>query len=154
MSKKEAIENRAWDLLLTVTGQLGLHPVDAEYVKEGGEYYLRCYIDKEGGVLIDDCEAVSRALDPLLDEQDFIPDAYTLEVSSPGLGRALKRPHDFEFASGREIELKTFQPVDGRKEFKGILDSWDAAGVTILQDGTPLTFSRKELALIRLAFDF
>ena len=154
MSRKEEIESKAWELLTSVAKGMGLRCVDAEYVKEGGEYYLRCYIDKEGGVLIDDCEAVSRALDPLLDEQDFIPDAYTLEVSSPGLGRALKRPHDFEFALGKEIELKTFKSVDGKKEFRGVLSDWDASNVTILLEGEPKAFPRKELALIRLSFDF
>ena len=85
LSKKEAVEQKAWELLEGITKELSLVPVDAEYVKEGGEYFLRCYIDKDGGVMIDDCEAVSRRLDPLLDEADFIEDAYTLEVSSPGI---------------------------------------------------------------------
>ena len=154
MSKKEDIESKAWDLLVRVTEERGLRAVDAEYVKEGGEYYLRCFIDKEGGVMIDDCESVSRALDPMLDEDDFIPDAYTLEVSSPGLGRALKRPHDFEFASGKEVELKTFKAVSGKKEFRGIFKSWTGTDVTIEGEDGEETFSRKDLSVIRLAFEF
>ena len=154
MSRKEEIEQKTWELLGEITEELGIRRVDAEYVKEGGEYYLRCYIDKDGGVQIDDCEAVSRALDPKLDEGDFIPDAYTLEVSSPGLGRQLRRPHDFEFAAGREVELKTFKAVDGKKEFKGNLISSDDAGVTISLPEGEKTFSRKEISSIRLTFDF
>ncbi len=153
MSKKDDIEKKTYDLLLPILDELGMTAVDAEFVKEGGEYYLRCYIDKEGGVMIDDCEAVSRRLDPLLDEGDFIDEAYTLEVSSPGLGRVLKRPHDFEFAAGKEVELKTYKAVEGKKEFRGILKAWDSRSVVIETDDGEKTFSRKELSLVRLAFD-
>lgn len=153
MSKKEEIEMRTWGLLGSVCDAAGMRAVDAEYVREGGEYYLRCYIDREGGVRIEDCEAVSRALDPMLDEEDFIPDAYTLEVSSPGLGRQLRRPNDFAFAAGKQVELKTFRAVDGKKAFSGILTSYDDASVTIGGEDGERTFPRKDLALIRLAFD-
>ncbi len=154
MSKKEVIEQKTWELLLPILAELGMRAVDAEYVKEGGEYYLRCYIDRDGGVRIDDCEAVSRRLDPLLDEGNFIEDAYTLEVSSPGLGRILKRPHDFEFALGREVEIRTYAPVDGRKEFCGLLADFDRDSVSIAEGetGEKRTFMRKDLSLIRLAF--
>ena len=154
MSRKEEIEVKAWALLQETCADHGLTPVGAEYVKEGGEYYLRCYIDREGGVTIDDCEAVSRQLDPKLDENDFIDEAYTLEVSSPGLGRQLKRPHDFEFAAGKEVEIRTYKAVDGKKEFRGILTGWDSTSVTTQADDGEKTFSRKEISLIRLAFDF
>ena len=159
LSKKEEIELKTWELLLPILEELGLRAVDAEYVKEGGEYFLRCYIDKDGGVMIDDCEAVSRRLDPLLDEHDFIEDAYTLEVSSPGLGRVLRRPHDFEFAMNKEVELKTFKALDGSKEFRGILEAFDRDTVTIVMNGAGGTeerkvFARKDLSLIRIAFDF
>lgn len=155
MSKKEDIEKRTWELLQPVLEKLDMRAVDAEYVKEAGEYYLRCYIDREGGVRIDDCEAVSRQLEVFLDEEDLIDDPYTLEVSSPGLGRILRRPHDFEFAEGREVELKTFKAVDGQKEWRGIMTEWDRDTVTIETsgDGGEKTFSRKELSQIRLAFD-
>ena len=154
LSKKEAVEQKAWELLERITKELSLVPVDAEFVKEGGEYFLRCYIDKDGGVMIDDCEAVSRRLDPLLDEADFIEDAYTLEVSSPGLGRQLKRPRDFAYASGREVELSLFRAVDGRKAYTGTLTASDDKAVAVLIDGEEKTFSKKDLAMIRLKFDF
>ena len=105
MSKKETREERAWDLLSEITEKLGLIPVDAEFVKEGGEYFLRIFIDRDGGAGVDDCENVSRLLDPELDEENLISDPYTLEVSSPGLNRILKRPRDFIFAKGKEVEL-------------------------------------------------
>ena len=154
MSKKEDIEKKSWDLLLGVLSGTGLKPVDAEYVKEAGGYFLRFYIDSEDGVTIEDCEKVSSLLDPLLDEEDFIADAYTLEVSSPGLGRVLKRPHDFEFAEGKEIELKTYKAVNGKKEFRGTLKAWSGTDLTIESEEGEQTFSRKELSLVRLAFDF
>ncbi|MGX8728759.1 MAG: ribosome maturation factor RimP, partial [Lachnospiraceae bacterium] len=105
MSKKDVIEERAWELLSEEAAARNLIPVDAEYVKQGGEYSLLLYIDKEGGVTVEDCEAVSRAIDPRLDEEDFIPDAHTLYVSSPGLGRPIRRPRDYVFAKGKEVEL-------------------------------------------------
>ncbi len=154
MSRKEDCEAKAWALLCEVTGALGLRSVDAEYVKEAGEYYLRCYIDKDGGVGIDDCEAVSRALDPLLDREDFIPDPYTLEVSSPGLGRALRRPRDFDFALGREVELSLYRALDGKKEWRGVLTSFDAKTVTISADGAERVFEKQQISKIHLAFDF
>ena len=105
MSRKDTIEEKAWELLLKVCSEQGLVPVDAEYAKTGGEYNLLMYIDKEGGVGIDECEACSRALDPLLDEENFISDPYTLIVSSPGLGRPLKRPRDFLLAAGGNTQI-------------------------------------------------
>ena len=154
MSRKETIEEKAWELLLKVCSEQGLVPVDAEYAKTGGAYNLLMYIDKEGGVGIDECEACSRALDPLLDEGNFISDPYTLIVSSPGLGRPLKRPRDFLFAAGREVEVHTYKPVDGVKEFMGILKSAENGNVTIESDGREYTFGKADISLIRLAFDF
>ena len=155
LSRKEDYENRTWDLLLPVLEELNMKPVDVEYVKEGGEYYLRCYIDKDGGVGITDCEEVSRRIDPLLDAEDFISEAYTLEVSSPGLGRPIKRPRDFEYAAGREVELKFYRAQDGRKEYRGILRSWDKDSVEIeSEDGGTETFLKTDLSMIRLAYDF
>ena len=140
MSRKEIVEQKAWDLLQPITKELHLIPVDAEFVKEGPDYYLRLYIDKEGGVGIDECEQVSKAIDPLLDEEDFISEPYTLEVSSPGLGRILKRPHDFEYAEGREVEVHTYRAVDGKKEFRGALKAWDKNSVTIAEGEGERTF--------------
>ena len=154
MSKKETIETKTWELAEPLTRELGLIPVDAEYVKDADGYKLVVTIDKEGGVGINDCEAMSRALDPLLDEGDFIPDVYTLIVTSPGLGRPLKRPRDFVFAKGREVDVKTYKAIDGTKEFRGILADSDKETVTIVIDGEERTFDRKEIAKIALAVDF
>ncbi len=154
MSKKDVIEERAWELLSKVTEEQGLIPVDAEYAKQGGEYNLLLYIDKEGGVTVEDCESVSRALDPLLDAEDFIPDAYTLYVSSPGLGRPIRRPRDYVFAKGKEVELRLFKAVDGQKEFTGVLSDFDAENVTISLEGEERSFPKNGISLLRLAFDF
>ncbi len=155
MNKKETIETQAEELLRPVLDSLGLELYDVEYVKEAGNYYLRAYIDKEGGVTIDDCEAVSRAYSPKLDEKNFIDDAYTLEVSSPGLGRPLRRERDFEKSVGKEIEIHTYKAVDGNKIFFGTLTAYDRTTVTIREEnGNERTFGRQDLSMIRLAFDF
>ncbi|MGX8703683.1 MAG: ribosome maturation factor RimP [bacterium] len=154
MSKKDVIEERAWELLSEEAAARNLIPVDAEYVKQGGEYSLLLYIDKEGGVTVEDCEAVSRAIDPRLDEEDFIPDAYTLYVSSPGLGRPIRRPRDYVFAKGKEVELKLFRAVDGQKEYEGTLMDFDEESATVDIDGKPCRFMKNEISLLRLAFDF
>ena len=127
---------------------------DVEYVREGSEYFLRLYLDKEGGVDIDDCEAVSRALDPILDEKDPIPDSYHFEVCSAGLERTLKRPSDFEQFMGADVLVKLYQPKNGVKEYKGVLTGYDNGDVTIEQAGKPQTFVKKEVALVRLYVEF
>lgn len=154
MSKKDVIEDRAWSLLEEEASSRGLIPVDAEYVKQGGEYSLLLYIDKDGGVTVEDCEAVSRALDPRLDEEDFIPDAYTLYVSSPGLGRPIRRPRDYDFAKGKEVELRLYKAEDGLKEFEGTLADFDSDTVVLDTDGGTRRFKKSEISLLRLAFDF
>ena len=129
----------------------GFIPVDAEYAKNGGEYSLLLYIDKEGGITIDDCVDVSRALSDELDRDDFIPDAYILEVSSPGLGRALKKDRDYERSVGKKIELKTYKPVDGCKEFAGELISFDKESVKIMTgEGINRSFGRADIAKANL----
>lgn len=129
--------------------------VDVEYVKEAGTWYLRVYIDKEGGIAVDDCELVSRALSDLLDQEDFVEDAYILEVSSPGLGRPLKKEKDFIRSIGKEVEIRTYRPVEKQKEFIGILTAYDEDTVTIQGEGeATLQLNRADIALIRLAFDF
>ena len=127
--------------------------MDVEYVKEGRDYYLRVYADKEGGITINDCEIVNRALGDLLDKDDYIDDAYILEVSSPGLTRPLKKENDFKRSIGKLVEIKTFAKVNGAKEFEGILKAYDADTVTIeFEDETEIVVSRKDISMIRLAF--
>ena len=128
--------------------------VDVEYVKEGTDMYLRAYIDKEGGVTIDDCEAVSRRLDKLLDEKDFIQEAYILEVSSPGPGRQLKKEKDFIREQGKSVDIKCFKAIDKVKEFTGILKSFDADTFTITTDKGDLVIERSNVAKISLSIDF
>ena len=128
---------------------------DVEYVKEAGAWYLRVYIDKAGGVSIDDCEAVSRPLSDALDEADPIEGSYTLEVSSAGAERPLKRPSDFERFLGSPVLVKTYKPKDGRKEFAGVLSGYDNGAVLLDMGGAePLRFEKPELALVRLRVEF
>ncbi len=155
MSKREEYEQKTEELLLPFLRSLSFELVDVEYVREGGTWYLRAYIDKPGGITIEDCETVSRKLSDLLDEQDFIEDSYVLEVSSPGLGRPLKKEKDFARSLGSEVEVKTYRVIDHKKEFTGVLESYDADTVTLLlDDDTEKTFKKGDIALIRLAFDF
>lgn len=155
MTQREQYEQRTEELMLPVLEELNFELVDVEYVKEGGNWYLRAYIDKEGGITVDDCEAVSRRISDLLDEKDFIKDSYIFEVSSPGLGRPLKKEKDYVRSMGKELEIRTYRAINREKEFYGILTAYDADTVTIeTEDGTPLTFQKGDIALIRLAFDF
>lgn len=155
MTKREMYEQRTEQLLLPVLEELRFELVDVEYVKEGGTWYLRAYIDKEGGISVDDCEVVSRKVSDLLDEQDFIDESYIFEVSSPGLGRPLKKEKDYARSMGKELEIRTYRAIQKEKEFYGILKAYDADTVTIeTEDETELTFAKSDIALIRLAFDF
>ena len=154
MSRKEEYEAKTEALLLPIVKENGVEIYDIEYVKEGSDWYLRAYIDKPGGVGINDCEAVSRALSDALDREDFIPDAYILEVSSPGLGRTLKKDKHLQKSLGEEVEIRLFRPVDQCKEFIGRLDSFDDKQITILEDGNPRSLLRSDIALIRLTLDF
>ena len=155
MSKREDFEQRTEELLIPILEKYEFELVDVEYVKEAGTWYLRAYIDKPGGIAINDCEVVSRELSDLLDQKDFIDDSYILEVSSPGLGRPLKKERDFARSIGAEVEIRTYRMVEGRKEFTGVLEEYDSESVTVsYEDGTKQNFDRKEMALIRRAFDF
>jgi ribosome maturation factor RimP len=154
MSKREVYEDRAEKLLEPIAAANGVEIYDVEYVKEGSDFYLRAYIDKADGVNILDCENVSRALSDELDKEDFIPDAYILEVSSPGLGRTLKKDRHLQKSLGQEVEIKLFKPIDKCKEFAGELESYDADTIVIKTEGGSKTFNRSEIALIRLALDF
>ena len=127
---------------------------DVEYVREGGEWFLRLYIDKDGGVDISDCEAISRAVDPILDEKDPVPDSYNFEVCSAGLERQLKRPSDFAQFMGSSVSVKLFRPVNGAKEFVGTLTGYEDGAVTITVNGSPVRFERNEVALVRLYVEF
>lgn len=155
MAKKEIYEQKTEELLMPVVEKHGFELVDVEYVKEGANWYLRAYIDKPGGIAVDDCEVVSRELSDLLDEEDYIEDSYILEVSSPGLGRPLKKEKDFQRSLGEEIEIRTYRAIDRQKEFVGILTDYDKTSVTIeYEDGEKMTFEKSDIALCRLAFDF
>ena len=148
---EEAVEKIAEEILANTDYEL----VDVEYVKEGGTWYLRAYIDKPGGINVDDCEVVSRRLSDILDEKDYIEEAYILEVSSPGLGRPLKKEKDFKRSLGEEVDVRTYRMIEKQKEFTGLLKDYDDATVTIeMEDGTLKTFEKSDIALIRLAFDF
>lgn len=127
---------------------------DVEYVREGSEWYLRLYIDKDGGVDINDCEAISRAVDPVLDEKDPIPESYRFEVCSAGLERVLKRPSDFARFMGAPVLVKLYQPRDGAKEFQGTLTAYENGSVSIDCAGTSITFEKPDVALVRLRVEF
>lgn len=154
MSKGKTYESRTEALLLPIVGRQGIEIYDVEYVKEGSDWYLRAYIDKPGGVDINDCENVSRALSEELDREDFIEEAYILEVSSPGLGRALKKDKHLEKSLGEEVEVKTYKPIEESKEFAGILKAYDDKTITIAIENKEIRFAKSDIALIRLALDF
>jgi len=148
------ITEKVSELAEPIVKEAGCTLWDVEYVREAGTYYLRLYIDKEGGVSINDCEAVSRALDPVLDEADPVPDSYVFEVSSPGAERELKRPSDFALFMGSDIELKTYKPLDGQKTFIGKLSAYNDGDVTITIGNTDRTVARADVAKVRLHVSF
>ena len=158
MAKKDSYEERAEALLLPIVEANGCEIYDVEYVKEGSDWYLRAYIDKPDGVNIVDCENVSRAFSEKLDEEDFIPDAYILEVASPGLGRALRKDRHLEKSLGEEVEIRTYKPIDKQKEFVGILKSYDKDTITIeIENGSEtkdMVFAKADIAIVRLTLDF
>ncbi|MEZ3436148.1 MAG: ribosome maturation factor RimP [Lachnospiraceae bacterium] len=155
MAKREIYEQKTEEILLPIVAEYNFELVDVEYVKEGGTWYLRAYIDKPGGITVNDCETVSRRLSDILDEKDYIEDSYVMEISSPGLGRPLKKEKDFKRSLGAEVEIRTYRMIDKSKEFTGILKAYDDRTVTIeLADETLKTFEKGDIALIRLAFDF
>lgn len=155
MAKHDIYASKTEKLLLPVLEANNFELYDVEYVKEGSNWYLRAYIDKEGGITVDDCELVSRALSDLLDKNDFIPDAYILEVSSPGLGRQLKKDKHFDKCIGEEVEIKLYKPINKQKEWVGILVGYNEDTITIqLEDETQINIPRKDIAIVRLTFDF
>ena len=155
MSKREIYEAKVEELVLPIVEANNFELVDVEYVKEAGTWYLRIYIDKEGGIFINDCELVSRALSEIMDQDDPIEDAYILEVSSPGLGRPIKKDKDFQRNLGDEVEIRTYKPINKQKEFVGLLDSWDKETVTLqMESGELFTIARADIALIREYIEF
>lgn len=155
MKKKEEIEAYAEALFGPITDRYGFELVDVEYVKEAGNWYLRAYIEKEGGITVDDCEVVSRDADVILDRDDCIENSYILEVSSPGLGRPLKKDKHFQQSIGEEVEVRLFRAAEGCKEYTGILEAFDKDSVTLrIEEEKTVVLERSNLALIRLAFDF
>ena len=148
------VTETVWQLAEPIAARCGCSIWDVEFVREGGEWFLRVYLDKEGGVDITDCEAVSRALDPVLDEADPIEQSYTFEVCSAGLERVLKRPSDFARYLGQSICVRTFAPVDGAKEHVGKLLSWQDGNLSIEQAGAVRSFTKSQVAQVRLHVDF
>lgn len=155
MTKRENYEQRTEKFLLPLMEEHGFELVDVEFVKEAGIWYLRAYIDKEGGIAVDDCEVISRKVSDWLDKEDFIDESYILEVSSPGLGRPLKKEKDFARSIGKDVEVRLYKALNKSKEYTGALEAYDKESVTLkMEDGSQMTFQRADIALIRLALDF
>lgn len=154
MSKREEIESKTEQLILPILEAMNFDLWDIEYVKEGPDYYLRAFIDKEGGITIDDCVDVSRALSDKLDADDFIADAYILEVSSPGLGRVLKKDKELERSIGADVDIKTYKPINTSKDFKGRLKSFSKENLVIETENGEIDFARGDIAQIKLSLDF
>ena len=153
MGKHENYEVKTKELILPILENFGVELYDIDFEKEGSDWYLRVYIDKEGGVDINDCEKVSRAFNDILDEKDYIDEAYIFEVSSPGLGRQLKKDIHFEKSIGMSVDVKLFKPLDKCKEFTGILKEFDQNTVTVTVNDKDMVFVRKDIAIIKLTLD-
>ena len=152
---KKSTEALIEELVLPITDEHNIELVDVEYVKEAGEYYLRIFIDKDGGVSLNDCEVITRAINPILDEKDPIKENYFLEVSSPGLDRPLKKEKDFIRYAGRDVEVKLYKNINGLKHFEAeLVELVDNKVVKLIVDGEKMEFNKKDIALIRLAIKF
>lgn len=147
-------EIKALEAAEPIAAAQNVYIVDVSYKKEGGDYSLCYYIDKEGGVGIDECEAFSKAVEEILDRENFIDEAYTLEVSSPGADRRLTKEREFLYYKGREVDVKLFKAEDGRKEFTGVLTDFKDNAAIIETDGVIKEIPVKEAAYIRLSFKF
>ena len=155
MAKPNNTEAKVLPILVPIIAEKGLEMVDLEFVKEGVNWYLRVYIDKDGGVNIDDCEAVSRALEVKLDEKDPIEQAYILEVSSPGIDRPLKKDADFVKYQGEIIDVKLYKAQDGSKQYQGRLLGLENGVLSIEEEnGNVVKFEQKDIASVRLAVIF
>jgi len=152
---KQNIEQTVETYLKPILDEHNFELVDVEYVKEGTNWYLRVFIDKEGGITIDDCELVSKALEKILDKEDPIKNSYILEVSSPGLDRPLKKDSDFEKYKGRIVDIKLYKPFNKKKEYSGeLLELRDNIVYIIDEEGNQLSFNRNDIAIVRLAVIF
>ncbi|QUH31866.1 ribosome maturation factor RimP [Vallitalea guaymasensis] len=155
MSFREHVETLAEEILIPILEENKFELVDVEYVKEASNWYLRIFIDKDGGVTIDDCELVSRAFDSEFEDKDPIKEPYILEVSSPGLDRPLKKDKDFARSLGEKVEVKLYKSINKKKEFVGLLKSYDDDSITLeLEDGEDWSIARTDIAIIRLAILF
>ena len=154
MSKSSDYEQKTTDFVLPILEKKGFELYDVEYVKEGNDFYLRIYIDKEGGITINDCVDVTREMNEILDKEDYIKDPFIFEVSSPGLDRPLKKDKDFERNLGKQVDIKTYKAFDKQKEFTGVLSAYDKDTVTVTFEDGDFTFLRKDISLIRLTIDF
>ena len=154
MSKRETYAKKTIEFITPILEAKGFSLVDVEYVREGSDNYLRAYVDKPGGININDCVAVSEEMNEILDREDYIADPYTFEVSSPDLSRPLKKDKDFERNVGNDLEIKTYKPVNGSKEFVATLDSYDGDTITVHDDNGEFVLQRSDLALVRIAIDF
>ena len=152
--KKADIESKVEEMVMPIIDENGYSLWDVEYVKEGSDYYLSVYVDKEGGFTIEDCEKVSRSLDPLLDEADIIEDAYILEVSSPGLTRKLVKDKEFERSIGKYIKISLYKALDGEKNLLGYLKAFDADDLTVeITADNIVNIPRNNISMVRLEFE-
>ena len=151
---KKQVQQAIIELATPIVDSLNYELVDVEFVKEGANWYLRIFIDKDGGITIDDCQAVSERMSDVLDKQDPIQQSYYLEVSSPGLDRPLKTERDFIKYKGEEVEVKLFQPVDGQKLFEGELIGLVENSIVIKSNGKELSFEREKVAIVRRVIRF
>ncbi len=159
MTKRENYEKRTEELLMPMITENNFELVDVEYVKEAGTWYLRIYIDKEGGITVNDCELINRQLGDLMDEEDFIEESYVLEVSSPGLDRKLKKDKDFARSIGKDVDIHLFKPLKTEtatyKAFEAKLLSYDQDSIKVqLQDENEIDIKRSDISVIKLAIDF
>lgn len=154
MAKNKSVADVVSEIALPVVEQLGLSLWDVSFDKEGSSWYLRVFIDKESGVSFDDCEAISRILDKLLDELDPIEHSYCLEVSSAGLGRELKKPKHFEQYLNSDVEIFSIRPIDGKREFVGTLIGFDNKTITVLIDNQQTVFELEKLSCVQVFEDY
>lgn len=150
MAKKASTASVIYELAKPIANELGFTLWDVRFEKEGGSWFLRIILDKPGGVDMNDCEAMSRRLDPVLDEEDPVEQSYYLEVASAGLGRELRKPEHFEVCIGQKVELRLIRPLDGVRDFKGTLSEFSNGMITLALENGPKVFSQKDLSFIRL----
>ena len=148
MGRSESYEAKTEQLIQPLIDANNFELVDVEFVKEGSDWYLRVYIDKDGGITVDDCELISRAFNEILDREDYISEQYIFEVSSPGLMRPLKKEKDYKRSMGKELEIRTYRAINREKEFYGILKSYDENSVTIENEDGEQTFQKSDIAQI------